>query len=487
LGQGPGEDLNLKEGKMIGNIVANFQNVVVFVIVLSILIIVHEWGHFITAKRLGIEVQRFALGFGPAIYSRMYNGTLYMINAIPLGGYVKMAGDERAEYQGRPGEFLSKPVGHRALVVLNGPVVNFILTYFSFVIVFMIGYPGHSTTITKIIEGGPAEVAGLRIGDKVIGVDSRKINGLLNLEARMAGDQAKPTEVTVIRDGKVIVRSVHPEIINKPNLIGRSRKVRNLGIDTFPANENLSNVIGGLESGYPAKKGGLEIGDRIVEIDSKKITDWRSLQNAVEQSTSEQIQIRLVRKEKEFVKSITPKIVIIQNEFGQDMAVRRIGVSPQQDIELDLFRFGFIDSLVFAGEELCFITVLTYEALYRLVIGAAKAEESMAGPIGIFYIVKGAAESGISHLLFVLGVISASLAIFNLLPVIPLDGGHLFLLGIEKIRRKALPPKVDEYIARVGFSLIILLALFIFYVDFVRWGWFDYIGNLFGQIRGLLP
>ncbi|OGX35961.1 MAG: RIP metalloprotease RseP [Omnitrophica WOR_2 bacterium RIFCSPHIGHO2_02_FULL_52_10] len=465
---------------MIGSIVANLQNIFVFVVFLSVLIIVHEWGHFITAKRLGIEVQRFALGFGPTIFSKVYEGTRYMINAIPLGGYVKMAGDERAEYQGKPGEFLSKPAGHRALVVLNGPVVNFILAYLSFVIVFMIGYPGHSTTITKINEGGPAAAAGLRVGDKIIGVDARKIYGLLNLDARLEGDRAAPATVTVVRKGEVIGFTVNPEIVDKPNLVGRLRKVRDFGIDTFPIDENLANVIGGLEPAFPAKKAGLVAGDRIVEIDGKKITDWQSLQSAVETSAGEQIRIKIIRDGQELIKSVTPKIVTAQNESGQNMQVRRIGISPKQEITLDLFRFGFIDSLVFAGEELWFITGLTYEALYRLVIGAAKAEESVAGPIGIFYIVKGAAESGISHLLFVLGVISASLAIFNLLPVIPLDGGHLFLLGIEKVRGRALSPKADEYVARVGFSLIILLALFIFYVDFVRWGWFDYIGNLFG-------
>ena len=118
-----------------------------------------------------------------------------------------------------------------------------------------------------------------------------------------------------------------------------------------------------------------------------------------------------------------------------------------------------------------------------MITGAMSAKESVTGPVGIFYIVKGAAESGISHLLFILGVISASLAIFNLLPIIPLDGGHIFLFGIEKMRGRALSPRVDEYIARVGFSLIILLALFVFYSDFVRFGWFKQIGKLFGFIQ----
>ena len=149
---------------MIGNILVNIQSVVVFLVVLSILIIVHEWGHFITAKRLGVDVQRFALGFGPTLYSKVYNGTTYMINAIPLGGYVKMAGDDRTECTGASGEFYSKPVGYRSLVVLNGPVINFFLAYFSFILVFMIGYPGQSTTITELVAGGPAVQQGGRPG-----------------------------------------------------------------------------------------------------------------------------------------------------------------------------------------------------------------------------------------------------------------------------------------------------------------------------------
>lgn len=458
---------------MIGNVVSNIQSVIVFIMVLSILIIVHEWGHFITAKRLGVEVQRFALGFGPMLFSKVYNGTTYMINAIPLGGYVKMAGDERSECKGDPGEFYSKPVGRRALIVLNGPIVNFILAYVSFVLVFMIGYPGQSTMITELVDGGPAQAAGLQAGDKIIAVDSRRVYGWLNLEARLEGAQSGAIEVTVVRDSEKVTQTVFPEIVTKPNLVGRSRKVRDLGI------ENLPNIIGGLIEGYPAQEAGLEASDRIIEIDSQKISSWKSLQKAVANSTGDQITLKLVRDGQEIVKTVIPKIDIQKDEDGQEIEKRKIGIGPEQ--EFDLFRFGLGNALVFAVEELVYITRLTYESLYRMIIGAMSAKESVTGPVGIFYIVKGAAEAGISHLLFILGVISASLAIFNLLPMIPLDGGHLFLFGIEKIRGRAMPPKVDEYIARTGFSLIILLALFVFYSDFIRFGWFDSIGRWFGK------
>jgi len=445
---------------MIGSVISSVQSVIVFIIVLSILIIVHEWGHFITAKRLGVTVQRFALGFGPTLFSKVYNGTTYMINAIPLGGYVKMAGDERTECKGEPGEFYSKSVGHRSLVVLNGPVVNFILAYLSFIAVFMIGYPGQSTTITALIDGGPAQAAGLQPGDKIIAVNSKKIYGWLNLEKKLEGSTSGPMDVTVLRNDEKVIRTVTPDIVDKANLVGRLRKVRDLGID------NLPNIIGGLVEGYPAEDAGLEGGDRVIEVDTQTVTSWNGLKDAVANSTGKQVVLKLVRDGQVLVKAITPKVDVYKDEYGQEVSRRKIGIGPWQ--ELDLYKFGFGGSLIHAGEELLYITELTYESLFRMVTGAISAKESVTGPVGIFYIVKGAAEEGISHLLFILGVISASLAIFNLLPVIPLDGGHLFLFAIEKVRGKALPPKVDEYTARFGFSLIILLAVFVFYSDFVR-------------------
>ena len=464
---------------MIGNIISGVQSGAVFIAFLSVLIIVHEWGHFITAKRLGVDVQRFALGFGPTLFSKVYNGTTYMINAIPLGGYVKMAGDDRMECKGAPGEFYSQSVGHRSLVVLNGPVVNFFLAYISFVFVFMIGYPGQSTVITSLVDGGPAQVAGLKEGDKIVAINSKGVYGWLNLETRLEGDKSGPMDVTVVREGEEVTQTVVPEIANRPNLVGRLRTVRDLGIDSLP------NIIGGFVEGGTAETSGLQGGDRIIAIDNQPVTSWAGLKDAIVNSTGRQIVLKLVRDGQVIVIAITPKIDIDIDENGQEIKTRKIGIGPQQD--LDLYKFGFVSSLIHSGEELVFITVLTYESLYRMITGAISAKESVTGPVGIFYIVKGAAEEGISHLLFILGVISASLAIFNLLPLIPLDGGHLFLFGIEKIRGKALSPKVDEYIARFGFWLIISLALFVFYSDFARFGWTENISGWFIQLRKMFP
>ncbi len=455
----------------IENFLSNIQGTGVFILVLSILIFVHEWGHFITAKYIGVEVEEFALGFGPTLFAKYWKGTTYMLKTFPLGGYVRMVGDERDKCTGKPEEFYSKPPGLRALVVLNGPVVNFIFAYISFVFVFMLGYPGLSTKVSEIIESGPAQIAGMMTGDKITAIDDQRIYGWTNLEKKLEGETVAPVKVTFLRNEQELTATLTPDIILKPDMLGRERYVRDLGIGA------LANTIGGVSKNSPAQEAGLKEGDQIIEIDGKKIYDWTSLQKNVLNSKNGRIVIKILRNGKILVKAVTPEIITTKDEFGNDIEKRRIGVGPIQ--EFDSFRFGFLESCSKAYEELMFITVMTYKSFYRIITGAISAKESVTGPVGIFYIVKGASEAGLSHLLYILGVISASLAIFNLLPVIPLDGGHLFLIGLEKIRGKALSQRVDDYIARAGFSLIILLALFVFYSDFSRFGLIDKIKNLF--------
>ena len=352
------------------NILINLQSAVIFIGVISVLIIVHEWGHFFTAKRLGIKVEKFAIGFGPKLFSKMHQGTEYLINLVPLGGYVKMAGDERAQCTGLKEEFYSKSPGHRALVVLNGPIVNFVFAYVCLVFVFMLGYP------------------------------------------------------------------------------------------------DLSNTIGEISEGYPAQEAGLKVGDQIIEIDSKRIENWSDIQNNIADSQNAQIKVTILRDGQPITQIIVPKVEKTKNIFGESQSVRRIGILPAKDIVS--YRYDPGTSLVKAFQKLAEITTITYRAIYSMITGSMSASENVTGPIGIFYVIKAAAQMGFSHLLFILGVISASLAIFNLLPVIPLDGGHLFLLGIERIRGQAFPPKVDEYIAKIGYSLIILLALFVIYNDILK-------------------
>ncbi len=360
---------------------------IVFIIILSTLIVVHEWGHFITAKKCGVKIEQFSLGFGPKLFSRVWDGTEFCLCVIPLGGYVKMAGDERSHATGNQEELLSKSVGQKALIVLMGPVVNLILAYLCFWLVFIIGKVDFDATAKKV----PAVV------------------------------------------GQVLANS-------------------------------------------PAQKAGLMPQDEVIGINDSPIHHWPDLQDYVSQSQTPSLKFVIHRAGQNITKDIIPEQQVQKDIFGREHKIRRIGVGPlqiQKPQDIVIVRYNPIEALGQAAWELGDITVKTYTALYEMLIGLRSPKEAM-GIIGMFFVIKFALTVGFSFLLYIVAVISASLALFNLLPLIPLDGGHLLLFLIEKIRGKMLSQKVDEIIAKVGVSLIITLALFVFYVDFERIGLVDH-------------
>lgn len=368
------------------------MSLLIFIIILSILIVVHEWGHYIAAKKCGVKVDQFSLGFGPKLFSRVFDGTEFCLCLIPLGGYVKMAGDERSSLKGASDEFLSKPVGQKALIVVMGPVVNLILALLCFWLVFMIG---------------------------------------------------------------------------KIDLEATAKKV--------PA------IVGQVLADSPSAKAGLKLNDQVIRINDKQISHWPDLQEYVARSTTPSLAVVLLRDGQEIVAVIEPQEHVQKDIFGREHKTRRIGVAPvksQNPQDLVIVRYGPVESVGQAFKELWEITVKTYSALYEMLIGMRSPKEAM-GVVGMFFVIKFAITVGFSFLLYITGVISASLALFNLLPMIPLDGGHLMLFLVEKIRGKMLSLKAEELIAKVGLSLILALAVFVFYVDFERIGLIDHVFKLF--------
>ena len=365
---------------------------IVFVIILSILILTHEWGHFIMAKKCGIKVDQFSLGFGPKLFSRVHEGTEFCLCAIPLGGYVKMAGDEREHCSGAGDEFFAKSAGQRALVVVIGPVVNLALAYGCFWLVFLIGFVDMDASAKKIeprigqvLSGSAAEKAGLMTGDKVLAIDGITIAHWPDLQEYIVKSKTAQLAMTLERDGQVLTKIVVPQDQGQKDIFGREHNFRRVGIGSA----QIKNV--------------------------------------------------------------------------QDMII---------------VRYGFWGSFTRAGQELVNVSAKTYAALYEMLVGLRSPKEAM-GVVGMFFVIKFALSVGFSFLLHIIGVISLGLAIFNLLPLIPLDGGHLLLFAVEKMRGKALPVKAELMIARGGFYLIVTLALFVFYADFERIGLIDNIRSIF--------
>lgn len=347
----------------------------VFIIVLSVLVIVHEYGHFVVAKSIGVRVERFSIGFGPKLFGKVFGDTEFLICAIPLGGYVKMAGDERGECKGAEDEFYSKPVGLRSLVVLAGPVVNYVFAFLCFCVVFVAGYPARSSEVGGLIENRPAIQSGLAVGDK------------------------------------------------------------------------------------------------ILSIDSKEIENWEDVQRYVSESKGKTLNLGVSREGVDKNFELTPVLTTSENIFGQKIDSFIVGIQPTDNIIL--LRYGALESVTKAFEKLKTITWTTYKALYLMVTGAMSAKDGVTGPIGIFIIIKKAASMGFSYVMYIMAIISASLAIFNLLPLPILDGGHLLFFGIEKIKGKPVSQKTDEIVHRVGFGFLICLTVVVFCMDLIRYGVFD--------------
>ncbi len=360
-------------------------DLIVFLAVLSILIVVHEAGHFFMARRLGVRVERFALGFGPKIASKTLGETEYMICACPLGGYVKMAGDDRSQCRGRPEEFYSHPVRHRVAIVLMGPLINFLFAYACFYVIFLAGFPMLAPKVGEVMEGMPAVEAGIRKGDTILQIDGRPIRTWEDIQGRVFHSEGRSLEILIERGARVLTRR------------------------------------------------------------------------------------------------IAPREKVITNIFGQREHLYLLGLRP--DGATVAVRYGLLRSLGEAAAHLGHITSLTLRSLYYVATGALPAKDALAGPVRIFGLVSDAAHAGLVSLIYMMGAISASLAIFNLFPVPALDGGHLFIFVVEALRRRPLPAAVEEGMARVGFGLLMLLMLFVLYNDLRQTGLWDRAQSLI-QERG---
>ncbi len=348
---------------------------IIFILILSILILVHELGHFITAKRAGVKVEKFSLGFGPKLISKKIGDTQYMICAIPFGGFIKMAGDSKEDFHGKADEFLFRSPGVRSRIIFAGPLFNYILAFFCLWMVYYLGYP------------------------------------------------------------------------------------------------RISSKAGEILSGMPAQTVGIHKGDRIIEVDGTKIEFWDEFAKKIHVKKGEKVHLKLLRGREELSFDLIPQAKEINTIFGKKVEVGLVGIKPSD--EIIKVRYGFFEALIKGTANLFQMTYLTLAAIFSIVTGTMSFKESVTGPLGIFFITTNATKLGISAVLHVIGILSMSLAVFNILPFPILDGGHIFFAGLEKLRKKPLNTKTEDVINNIGMSFLIILAVFIFCNDLIRYGYWD--------------
>ncbi|MES9895254.1 MAG: sigma E protease regulator RseP [Candidatus Thiodiazotropha endolucinida] len=441
-----------------------------FIVALAILIAVHEFGHFWVARKLGVKVLRFSIGFGRALWRRtsVVDGTEYVIAAIPLGGYVKML-DEReapveAEEQHRA--FNRQSLGVRSAIVVAGPLFNFLFAILAFWLIFVTGDTGLKPIVGEVEGGSIAEQAGFTRGDEILAV----------------ADQPTPTWESVV----YVMLS---EALDTPNLAVRVRSqtgmehiyrvasdglsglaedgmlLQNLGLT--PDRPTLPPVIGEVLDGEPAALAGLKSGDRIVTVDGVDVVDWSDWVNYVRKRPGQNLDLEVDRNGDYIALSVTPLMI-----EGGGESYGRIGASV--DVPDDLMddyravvKYGPIDAIGQSLYKTWDLSLLMLRMLGKMIIGEVSVK-NLSGPISIADYAGKSASYGISYFLKFLAVVSVSLGVLNLLPIPVLDGGHLFFFLIEGIKGRPLSDQFIEQGQKIGLLILLAIMSLAFYVDINR-------------------
>ncbi len=436
--------------------------------IFGILIVVHEFGHFIAARRSGVRVEKFAIGFGPPLFKIRGKETEFLICLFPLGGYVKLAGDNRQEYKGQSYEFLSKPPGVRAKIVFSGVFFNYLFALAIFWTIALVGFPYQDTVVGGVFKDYPAYNSGLREGDRVIAVDGKEIVGWREMQRQVRKAKGEVL-LTLERDDKLITLAVPLKREEITDEFGREINVSMIG--TFPY---YSTTIGIVEKS--AKEAGLKQGDRVVAVNGIYVDSWKELEEIVLKA-KEEVAVTIEREGETISLAVAVKQEEITNREGEEEIVSSIGIGPY--LEVKFKRYPFFEGFVKGGETLFGLTADIITGFSSIISGRISFKEGAAGPIGIFYITSEYVKIGIIAVLQLMAALNISLAIINLFPIPVLDGGHLLFLFIEKLRKKALSEKAEEVMTRVGLTFIVLLIILVFYNDTIKYG-----PEILNKIRG---
>ncbi len=426
-------------------------SVIAFLILIGILVWVHEFGHFLMAKLFRVRVEVFSIGFGPPIIAKRFGETLYQIAAIPLGGYVKLYGEE--ENVNDPAAFSSKKPWQKIIIALGGPLFNFILTIILFAAIFTVGvevpkYVKEPVVVGYIEKNSWAEEVGLKPGDKIIkinGYEVKKWEELKNIFLKLSIEGKKEAYLYVERGGEILaIRVKLPEFKT-----GQEK----LGIAPY-----IPPVIGKVVEGSPAYQVGLRPGDVILEVNKKKINSWYELVEVIRNSEGDVLNLTVKRGDRILEVSVIPAR---NPRTGQLF----LGITPK--VETVKESHPFLESLKLAVERTKELTVLTFQVLWGLITGDVSFK-TLGGPIAIAQFAGQAAETGVMAFLTAMAFISLQLGIFNLLPLPILDGGLILLFLMEWFRGRPLPNKFKEAWQRVGLALILTLMVFVFINDILR-------------------
>jgi len=446
-------------------------SIAAFVLAIGVLVTVHEFGHYWVARRMGVKVLRFSVGFGRPLWRKVAGAdrTEYVIAAIPLGGYVKML-DER-DGETVPGEDLDRafnrqPVGKRIAIVAAGPAFNFLFAILAYWLMFMVGVAGVKPVVGDVAPASLAAEAGFVSGDRIVSVADTEtptweLASLALLERSLDSGRVAVQVETV--DGREFVRWL--DLSDTRRLLDEGPLLDKLGIS--PWRPKFDPVLGDLVSSGPALQAGLQSGDRILRADGEAVDSWQDLVSRIQSRPDADMLLEVERDASRM--SIT---VHTGTREDNGRVVGVIGAYPH----VDSAQFEAMRTTVRHGPMISFtqgvtrtwdMTVLTLRVLWRLVTGEASVK-NISGPISIAEYAGVTAVIGLSAFLGFMAIVSISLGIINLLPIPVLDGGHLLYYLLEIVKGSPVSPQVEAVGQRVGMVMIALLMTLAFYNDIMR-------------------
>ncbi len=432
-------------------------NIIFFIIALGILVFVHEFGHFIIAKKSGVGVLKFSLGFGRKLIGKKIGETEYQISAFPLGGYVKIIGEnpeEEVSEEERGKSFSNKPIPKRVAIIVFGPLMNLVLAFVLLCLVALIGFkvPAFIEAPPRVgwIEpDSPGQRAGLSEGDLIIRIDDRKVSTWEEVELIVATNPKARLRLDIEREGEIVTKELAP--------VERGL----FGAGYAGLQPELPPIIDEIIEGDPADLGGLRKGDLVLAIDGEEMRHWSQMAMTIRKNPEKTLTFRVKRGQEILSFSIMPKAVDIKEK-----TIGLIGISiPAGDTVHK--RYGLFRAIVWGGSQTLEQTKMTLTILWRLLVRKI-SHKALGGPISIFVFAGATAKTGITEFMRFMAGLSIMLAIVNTFPIPILDGGHLLFLGIEAIRRRPISVRTREFAYRVGLVFIIMLMIIVFYNDIYR-------------------
>ena len=433
------------------------MTILAFLFVLGVLIFVHELGHFLMARRIGVRVLTFSLGFGPKLINVKRGDTEYCISAIPLGGYVKMAGENPEDNRtGAPDEFLSKGKWQRFQVLVMGPVMNLLLAIGVMAVVLSQGaqtakFEQDPVVIGTFSNDSVAAKAGLQPGDRVVTVDGKPVENWDEFSMAIVGRANRQVTIGYVRDGRA------NEVILVPAAQGKY-EMGDIGIQPL-----LHPELATVTPGQPAAEAGLQPGDAILAANGVENIQYAALITLIRANEGKPVTFKIRRGDTIQMVSVTPRKV------GESYAM--IG-SQIRELETRTVNPGAFEAIKLSLEKNWEWTRLIVETLGGLFTRETSVKQLM-GPVAIADLSGTAAAAGWISLFTLMAMISLNLGLLNLMPIPVLDGGHIFILALEGLARRDFSMRVKEKMLLVGFVLLLMLMVTVIYNDLMRIQWIE--------------